>query len=80
MVCPACIALPVALGAAITGTVTKKNLILFQVSLLILIISIYFYLYYKYWKKDKCTNCVSNDNSSLIHKIKKLKEKYFDKF
>jgi hypothetical protein len=79
MVCPACIALPVAIGAAITGTVTKKNLILFQVSLLILIISILIYLYYKYWKS--CKSCISQSlKKPLIDNIKKFKERYIDKF
>lgn len=82
MVCPACIALPVAVGAAITGSATKKNLILFQVSLLILIISILIYLYYKYWKN--CKSCIAvndgeEDKNSFFQNIQKFKERYFDR-
>lgn len=72
MVCPACIALPITL-TAIAGSVSTKQLYLFQITLGLTFIGLILFIHF-YYKKE-CQTC----QEGFGEYISKIKEKYFEK-
>lgn len=56
MVCPVCIAAPIALGGAFGVIASRKHVHLFNIYLFVTLIGMSFYYYYKY-KNDDCKTC-----------------------
>lgn len=75
MVCPTCLYLPLVLTSAI-GTVSTKNLIIFQVSLLITFIFLFLYIKNKYY--TTCQSC--EEKTDIPTYFKGVIEKYFNYF
>ena len=75
MVCPTCLYLPLAFSSAV-GTVSTKNLIFFQITLLLTFIFLFLYIKNKYY--TPCQSC--EEKKDLTTYIKGVKEKYFNYF
>jgi len=75
MVCPTCLYLPLAFTSAV-GSVSTKNLIIFQIFLFITLVFLFLYIKNKYYSSE----CQSCENKNIMTYFKGLKEKYFNSF